>query len=79
MSKIDLNNPKVLGNYLRTLVKEGKGKFKTKEKVLVMELDRGGEIVVPDDIREEFEEAKKEVAKETPKVPKETPKKEEKK
>lgn len=68
MSKIDLNNPKVLRNFLRNQMEEGKGKFKVKEKVTVFEFGEGaGEMVVPEDVLEAFELKKEKKAEEAAK------------
>lgn len=55
MSSIDLTNPQVLRNFTLTQMREGKGEFSWKEKVLVFKGFDGSEYVVPEDVLKEVE------------------------
>lgn len=53
MSGIDLNNPKVLQNFIRTQVTEGKGEYEVREEVVIFKSENGSEFIVPGDLGEE--------------------------
>ena len=55
MSSIDLTNPQVLRNFTIAQMREGKGEFTWKEKVLVFKGFDGSEYVVPEDVLREVE------------------------
>ena len=58
MSSIDLSNPKVLRNYLLCQMREGRGTFYVKEKVLAFRDVNGNEIIVPDEYAKDFDVVK---------------------
>jgi hypothetical protein len=60
MSSIDLGNPQVLKNWLLCQMREGKGEFVYKEKVLVFRTADGSEYVAPPEISKDIEVIKKE-------------------
>ena len=83
MSSIDLGNPKVLKNFIRTRMSEANGEVIEKEKVAIFKDEVFGEFLIPEDMEvdvkkkvEKKKEAKKSVAKKK-EVKKEEPKKEE--
>lgn len=55
MSSIDLSNPQVLKNWLIAQMKEGKGEFLYKEKVLVFRSPDGSEYVAPKEVLAEVQ------------------------
>jgi hypothetical protein len=71
MSKIDLGNPSVLANFIRTRIREANGKVVEKEKVAVFIDDVYGEYIVPNEMVEEVKVKveKKEAAKRDAKKP----------
>jgi hypothetical protein len=71
MSSIDLTNPQVLKNYLKSLMREGKGEFSVKNNVVVFKDIYGSEYIAPQDILKEMEIVDKttnEVKVETPEL-----------
>lgn len=60
MSSIDLTNPQVLRNYTLSQMREGKGEFSWKERVLVFKGLDGSEYVVPEDVLKEVDVVSKE-------------------
>jgi len=52
--KIDLSNPKVLGNYLRGLAKANQGDIYIKEKVYAFKDHVGNEFIVPTELVQEL-------------------------
>lgn len=54
MSSIDMQNPKVLKNFLTNQAKEGKGTFFVKEKVICFRNKEGLEFIVPDEVPQEI-------------------------
>lgn len=59
MSSIDLSNPQVLKNWLIGQMKEGRGEFCYKEKVLVFRMKDGSEYIAPEEVLKEVEVVKK--------------------
>lgn len=60
MSDIDLSNPKVLKNYLLGMMREGRGNFSFREKVLVFRDVNGNEYLAPEELLKETDVVKKE-------------------
>lgn len=58
MSSIDLTNSQVLKNYILGQMRESKGEFHIKEKVLVFREKNGAEFVVPEELEKEFQVVK---------------------
>ena len=59
MSSIDLTNPKVLRSFLLNQMKEGKGEFYEKEKVVAFKDLNGNEFIVPDEFKQYLKKKKK--------------------
>ena len=82
MGKIDLGNPSVLANFIKTRMREANGKVVEKEKVAVFVDEVYGEFVLPaemvEDVKIKVEKKKEEKAKKAP-VKKPVAKKEESK
>jgi hypothetical protein len=76
MSKIDLGNPGVLANFIKTRMREANGKVVEKEKVAVYVDETYGEFIVPPEMEVEVKEkVEKKKAAKKPAVKKEEPKK----
>lgn len=63
MSSIDLTNAQVLRNYLISRMKEGKGKFVYREKVLVFKDKTGTEMIAPEEVLEHLEKKEQKAIK----------------
>lgn len=55
MSSIDFSNPQVLKNFLLCQMREGKGNFIFKQKVLIFRDNSGNEYVAPEEVLKEVE------------------------
>jgi len=55
MSSIDLSNPGVLKNFLISQMKENKGEFVYREKVLLFKDNMGNEFIAPEEILKDLE------------------------
>jgi len=55
MSNIDLSNPKVLKNFIRSQISENQGKIIKKESVYVFVDSVGSQFVVPDDLKADMD------------------------
>ncbi len=58
MSSIDLSNPKVLGNFIKGLMREGHGEFLHLENVVVFKDANNNQYVVPQEILNEVDVVK---------------------
>ena len=54
MSSIDLSNPKVLKNYIKSQVNEERGDFEYRDDVLIFVDNDGNQFVAPEDIKDEI-------------------------
>lgn len=70
MSSINLSNPQVLSNWIKSQIAEGNGIFLTKKDVTIFKSNASGqEFIVPEGaIPSKAEEVKQEVVQETPAV-----------
>lgn len=57
MSKVNLGNPKVLQNFIKNQIKEGKGKYEVRKEVKIFIDDSGSEFVVPVELEVAAEKA----------------------
>ena len=55
MSELDFSNPQVLKNFLLCQMREGKGEFIFKQKVLIFRDKNGSEFVAPEEVLKEVE------------------------
>lgn len=55
MSGINLQDPQVLKNYIKSQILEGKGEYVVKENVLVFKGNDGNQFIVPDDLKSEMD------------------------
>ena len=60
MSGIDLTNPQVLANFIKSQIKERKGKYFKKDNAVIFRDEMGNEFLVPDDVKVPKEEINKE-------------------
>lgn len=62
MGSIDLTNQQVLQNYIKTLIRDGKGEFAEK-KLMIFKAHDGSEYVVPDALAKELKKSAKKADK----------------
>lgn len=54
MSSIDLSNPKVLKNFIKSQANEERGEFEYRDDVLVFTDNDGNQFVAPEDLKDEI-------------------------
>lgn len=76
MSNINLSNPQVLSNLIKAKIREGKGKYFTRDKVMCFRDEDGSEYLVPKELVETLtpKDFKEEKVKKEEKAKEEKPK-----